>query len=111
MRSVVWKRWKRGRKRFAELRARGGNKDLAAQNENRHRQAAKQLLEHVVRRRPRNPASHAQLGSACYLMGQIAEARAAFERGLEADPDNVRLLNDLAWLLSEDRGDPQAAAK
>jgi len=31
LRSVVWKRWKRGRKRFAELRARGVGKDLAAQ--------------------------------------------------------------------------------
>jgi RNA-directed DNA polymerase len=31
LRSVVWKRWKRGRKRFAELRVRGVNQDLAAQ--------------------------------------------------------------------------------
>jgi RNA-directed DNA polymerase len=31
LRCVVWKRWKRGRKRFAELRARGVAKDLAAQ--------------------------------------------------------------------------------
>ena len=30
LRSVVWKQWKRGRKRFAELRARGVGKDLAA---------------------------------------------------------------------------------
>jgi len=30
LRSVVWKQWKRGRKRFAELRARGVCKDLAA---------------------------------------------------------------------------------
>jgi RNA-directed DNA polymerase len=31
LRSVVWKRWKWGRKRFAELRVRGVGKDLAAQ--------------------------------------------------------------------------------
>jgi RNA-directed DNA polymerase len=30
LRCVVWKQWKRGRKRFAELRARGVGKDLAA---------------------------------------------------------------------------------
>jgi len=30
LRSVVWKRWKRGRKRFAELRARDVNMNLAA---------------------------------------------------------------------------------
>ena len=29
--SVVWKQWKRGKRRFAELRARGVGKDLAAQ--------------------------------------------------------------------------------
>jgi len=31
LRSVVWKQWKRGRKRFRELRKRGVSKDLAAQ--------------------------------------------------------------------------------
>jgi RNA-directed DNA polymerase len=31
LRSVVWKQWKRGRKRFRELRKRGVGKDLAAQ--------------------------------------------------------------------------------
>ena len=31
LRSVVWKQWKRGRVRFAELRKRGVGKDLAAQ--------------------------------------------------------------------------------
>ena len=31
LRSVIWKQWKRGRTRFAELRKRGVNKDLAAQ--------------------------------------------------------------------------------
>ncbi len=31
LRCVVWKQWKRGRKRSAELRARGVGKDLAAQ--------------------------------------------------------------------------------
>jgi RNA-directed DNA polymerase len=31
LRSVVWKQWKRGRTRFAELRKRGVGKDLAAQ--------------------------------------------------------------------------------
>jgi RNA-directed DNA polymerase len=31
LRSVIWKQWKRGRTRFAELRARGVGRDLAAQ--------------------------------------------------------------------------------
>ena len=31
LRSVIWKQWKRGRVRFAELRKRGVGKDLAAQ--------------------------------------------------------------------------------
>ena len=32
LRSVVWKQWKRGKRRFAELRARKVGKDLAAQS-------------------------------------------------------------------------------
>jgi RNA-directed DNA polymerase len=31
LRSAIWKQWKRGRKRFAELQKRGVDKDLAAQ--------------------------------------------------------------------------------
>jgi RNA-directed DNA polymerase len=31
LRSVIWKQWKRGKVRFAELRKRGVGKDLAAQ--------------------------------------------------------------------------------
>ena len=31
LRCVLWRQWKRGRKRFAELRSRGVGKDLAAQ--------------------------------------------------------------------------------
>ena len=30
LRSVIWKQWKRGKTRFAELRKRGVNRDLAA---------------------------------------------------------------------------------
>jgi Tfp pilus assembly protein PilF len=84
---------------------------LMGSKDARHHQAAKQLLEHVAERRPDDPQSHAELGSVCYLLDQIAEARSAFERGLSVDPDNIRLLNDLAWLLCEDQGDPEAAAK
>jgi RNA-directed DNA polymerase len=31
LRAIVWKQWRRGRTRFAELRRRGVGKDLAAQ--------------------------------------------------------------------------------
>jgi len=31
LRSAIWKQWKRGRTRFAELRRRGVSRDLAAQ--------------------------------------------------------------------------------
>ena len=31
LRSVAWKQWKRGKRRFAELRKRGVGKDLSAQ--------------------------------------------------------------------------------
>ena len=31
LRNVYWRRWKRGKKRFAELRKRGVGKDLSAQ--------------------------------------------------------------------------------
>jgi RNA-directed DNA polymerase len=32
LRAIVWKQWKRGRNRYAELRRRGVGRDLAAQS-------------------------------------------------------------------------------
>jgi len=84
---------------------------LMGSNENRHRQAAKSLCQHVLEQRPRDGESYAELGAVFYVLGEIDEARSAFERGLQLDPDHVRLLNDLAWLLCEDQDDPETAAK
>lgn len=84
---------------------------LMSSNENRHRQAAKDLCQHVIEQRPQDGESYAELGAAFYILGEIDEARSAFERGLQVDPDHVRLLNDLAWLICEDLNDPETAAK
>jgi tetratricopeptide (TPR) repeat protein len=55
-----------------------------------------------------DPQANLYLGIAAGLDGRLDEARALLERGLAHAPDNVRLLNALAWLHLR-RGDGPAA--
>jgi tetratricopeptide (TPR) repeat protein len=49
---------------------------------------------------PRMAEAHAYLGTAMVMKGNRAEARAEWRAALQSEPNNVRVLNDLAWLLS-----------
>jgi len=44
--------------------------------------------------------AHSYLGTALLMKGQKAEALGQWRLALKAEPDNVKVLNDLAWLLS-----------
>jgi Flp pilus assembly protein TadD len=44
--------------------------------------------------------AHAYLGTAMMVKGNRTEARAQWRAALQSEPDNVRVLNDLSWLLS-----------
>ncbi len=44
--------------------------------------------------------AHAYLGTAMIMKSNRAEARAEWREALESDPNNIRVLNDLSWLLS-----------
>jgi len=49
------------------------------------------------------------LAQAYHTMGQLDRSRAAYERVLEASPDDLMALNNLAFLLADDLKDPQTA--
>jgi tetratricopeptide (TPR) repeat protein len=44
--------------------------------------------------------AHAYLGTAMVIKGNRTEARAEWREALQSEPNNVRVLNDLSWLLS-----------
>jgi Flp pilus assembly protein TadD len=44
--------------------------------------------------------AHSYLGTAMIMKGNRTEARAEWRVALQSEPNNVRVLNDLSWLLS-----------
>ncbi len=49
---------------------------------------------------PRMAEAHAYLGTAMMMKSNRTEARTEWRVALQSDPNNVRVLNDLSWLLS-----------
>jgi tetratricopeptide (TPR) repeat protein len=57
-------------------------------------------FQHAIALSPRMAEAHAYLGTAMMVKGNRTEARAQWRAALQSEPDNVRVLNDLSWLLS-----------
>jgi putative PEP-CTERM system TPR-repeat lipoprotein len=60
-----------------------------------------ELLERWCKENPRDVATGLNLASAYIDAGRIADATYRYEQVLEADPDNIMALNNLAWYLRE----------
>lgn len=75
------------------------------------RELAIAFFQHIVQQRPEVPQSYSALCMAYYELGRIAEARRTLERGLKVAPDHADLVNDLAWIICEEQGDPKSAEK
>jgi tetratricopeptide (TPR) repeat protein len=57
-------------------------------------------FEHAIALAPKSADAHAYLGTALVMKGQRADALEQCRADLKADPDNVRVLNDAAWLMA-----------
>jgi tetratricopeptide (TPR) repeat protein len=57
-------------------------------------------FERAIALSPRMAEAHAYLGTVLIMKGNRMEARAEWRVALQSDPDNVRVLNNLSWLLS-----------
>jgi tetratricopeptide (TPR) repeat protein len=57
---------------------------------------------------------HFLYGQTCYTLGRWEESAEAYEEALVHDPDNPRIMNDLAWVYAEDldrAGDAKSLAE
>ena len=70
---------------------------------------AQAFLEQVVQSDPEHAPGYLGLAQAAYALGDPEAACDAYRRVLILDPDHNRALNDLAWILAVDRGDPEKA--
>lgn len=74
-----------------------------------HVNEAASILEKLVAAAPANNIARLEFAAVCYRLGQYDRAEEAYRKVLDAEPNNVRALNDLAWLLCEVRRDYAAA--
>lgn len=81
---------------------------LSSTNKALHQdQAAIDVLNKWLVQNPRDVEVQAVLGSSYLQAGKNKEAVEAFEKAYQANPDNLALVNDLAWAYQE-IGDPKA---
>jgi predicted Zn-dependent protease len=76
---------------------------LAAGDQPAPRKAAVDLYQEVTALVPASLPANLGLALASYQMGDADRAEKGYRKVLELDPENVRALNDLAWLLTESR--------
>ena len=65
------------------------------------RQEGLRLYEHTVKLFPTLVTARLDLASTLYQIGEIERAKAIYQELLTQHPNNIRALNDLAWILQE----------
>lgn len=70
--------------------------------------ARREALDAAADRWPEKAAFHFALANLDYEEGRLQRAEAGFRRALQADPDDLAVRNNLAWVLSE-QGELEAA--
>jgi putative PEP-CTERM system TPR-repeat lipoprotein len=70
---------------------------------------ARRVATDWIQQHPKNPLLLRHLAGLAYNGGKPAQAKAYYEQALEIAPNDVAMLNNLAWILVEAK-DPQALA-
>ena len=71
--------------------------------------AARQILTLVLGREPNSPEAVFAMAMLHHMTGQKLESVPYYERALELQPANIVAVNNLAWILSQDKGDHRRA--
>jgi Tfp pilus assembly protein PilF len=82
---------------------------LASSDADQHQRAALGLYEKAIALSPRSSPPRLQLALLHYHRGEVDQAEKSYRELLSVDPNNSQALNDLAWILSQDRRDYKAA--
>ena len=82
---------------------------LAPIDSNEARQISQDMLEMVRKNEPDNILVNRSLAMVLQSRGLIAEAAQQYHRVLELDPNNVLAINNLAWIMCEQRKQYQEA--
>jgi len=75
--------------------------ELLASEQAAHGEAAVRLLEAALEKLPAGSTERSSVAGLLYRAGAVDRAIAVYREVLQASPENVRALNDLAWILAE----------
>ena len=70
---------------------------------------AEEILRTILKNDPRYPEALYSLAILLGMEGRTEEAADIYRKLLEIEPDNLIAINNLAWILCEDMGQPQQA--
>ena len=73
------------------------------------KKVAEEILRAVVKNNPKDTESLYSLALLLSMTGRSEEAADLYRKLLEIQPDNVIAINNLAWILCENQGQPQQA--
>ncbi|MGB2808642.1 MAG: tetratricopeptide repeat protein [Sedimentisphaerales bacterium] len=83
--------------------------DLAVTQDSQAKKIAEDLLRRVLDREPNSLSAMNSLAMLLQMTGRPAEAAAFYHRILKLQPDNVIVINNLAWILCEEQGKHEEA--
>ena len=84
-------------------------RDLAAINSNEARQTAENILWLVLKNNPSSTGAMSVLAILLEMTGRHDESAELYQRLIELEPENLIAINNLAWILSEEKGQYQQA--
>jgi tetratricopeptide (TPR) repeat protein len=83
--------------------------DLAAAQDSRPKKIAEDLLRNLLERNPDSVPAMESLAMLLMAMDKYLEAATIYSRILKLQPDNVVVINNLAWILCEEQGEYRQA--
>ncbi|NOT01957.1 MAG: tetratricopeptide repeat protein [Phycisphaerales bacterium] len=84
---------------------------LAAAPEQVHRRGALRLFEEAAVAKPSSVEAHLGVAQVSYSLDDVERTESAYRRVLELSPNHAQALNDLAWILANNRSDLPGAIK
>lgn len=82
---------------------------LAYSNDPRFLRVSRQLFEEFIKLKPDRVEGYTGLAQVAHGLRDMDAVIAAYQRALELSPNNPQVLNNLAWILSEERGEVDKA--
>jgi tetratricopeptide (TPR) repeat protein len=83
--------------------------NLAFAESSQAQKIGEEILRVIAENEPDNTEAITALALLLFTTDRVAESAQLYQRVLELEPDNILAINNLAWILCEEKGRPQQA--